>query len=73
MIERFRAEKVELEKLWQEGAVGIDPLRQFSGLVDRFLVDHFEGVVAQDKGTSVRLWPWGAMVGRNFFPARMSI
>ncbi len=68
MIERFRAEKVELEKLWQEGAVGIDPLRQFSGLVDRFLVDHFEGVVAQDKGTSVALVALGGYGRQELFP-----
>ena len=59
---------MELEKLWREGAVGIAPLLQFSGLVDRFLIDHFEGVVAQDKGTSVALVALGGYGRQELFP-----
>lgn len=68
MIERFRAEKVELEKLWQKGAGGIAPLRKFSALVDRFLVGHFEGVVPEDEGTSVALVALGGYGRQELFP-----
>jgi [protein-PII] uridylyltransferase len=68
MIERFREEKVRLEEMWRKGEAGIDPLRQYSDLVDRFLVDRFQEVAAEDTETSVSIVALGGYGRQELFP-----
>ena len=38
MIATFRTEYQSLEKLWQQGVGGVEPLREYSKLIDIFYV-----------------------------------
>ncbi len=68
MIERFREEKARLEEMWRKGEAGIDPLRCYSDLVDRFLIDRFQEVAAEDTETSVSLVALGGYGRQELFP-----
>jgi [protein-PII] uridylyltransferase len=68
MIERFRVEQIELEKLWREGVAGVDLLRQYSSLVDRFLVDRFREAEVAGKDASVALVALSGYGRQELFP-----
>ncbi|MCK5515715.1 MAG: [protein-PII] uridylyltransferase, partial [Desulfobulbaceae bacterium] len=68
MIEKFREEKAGLEEMWRKGKAGIDPLRLYSDLVDRFLVDRFQEIAAEDEDTSVTLVALGGYGRQELFP-----
>ena len=63
MISKFRSEYKSLEKLWRQGVDGVDPLREYSMLVDRFLVSCFQKIEAGNKETSVALVALGGQCG----------
>jgi len=68
MIEKFRAERQELERLWEKGRAGADYLQKYSKLVDNFLVSCFQGVEAGQKDISVALVALGGYGRQELFP-----
>ncbi len=68
MISKFRTEYQSLEKLWQQGTGGGEPLREYSMLVDRFLVSCFHKIDAENKETSVALVALGGYGRQELFP-----
>ena len=68
MISKFRTEYQSLEKLWQQGIGGGEPLREYSMLVDRFLVSCFHKIDVENKETSVALVALGGYGRQELFP-----
>lgn len=68
MIETFRVKQMELEKLWQEGAVGVEPLLEFSRLVDGFLVDRFNEAAGEGEDGFVAIVALGGYGREELFP-----
>ena len=68
MIEKFRIEQKRLEVLWRKGMAGIDPLRQYSNLVDSFLANCFQEAVAEEKDTFVAIVALGGYGRQELFP-----
>ncbi len=42
MISELRSQREALEELWQEGLSGHELLGRLTGMVDAFIIDHFQ-------------------------------
>jgi len=68
MISKFRTEQRRLEKLWQKGSSGAGPLREYSRLVDDFIVSCFQELAVEQKDASVVLVALGGYGRQELFP-----
>ena len=68
MISKFRIECQRLEKMWQQGVGGVDQLREYSMLVDRFLISCFHKTAVAKKDNSVALVAVGGYGRQELFP-----
>jgi len=68
MISKFRDDYQCLEKLWRDLPGGVDFLREYSLLVDRFLVDCFHAILPKADGGSFALVAIGGYGRQELYP-----